>query len=195
MDQEFWDRKYRDGDRIWGNLPNPILTREMAEVTPGRALDVGCGEGADARWLADNGWTVVATDISPVALERAAALGDSDAIEWVKVDAVAEPFEPSSFDLVSLQYFPVFRSPDNRGVRALIDSVAPGGTLLVVGHALTGEKWDQFDPADFCQPHDFAELLGDDWTVDLDETRRRTNAPPEGSHHTHDTVMRAKRLR
>ncbi|MFD4368588.1 hypothetical protein [Rhodococcus sp. NPDC058521] len=106
---------------------------------------------------------------------------------------MAEPFEPGTFDLVSLQYFPVLRTADQQGARELIDAVAPGGTILVVGHALTGEKWDHFDPADFCQPHDFAELLGDDWTVHVDETRRRTNAPPEGTHHTHDTVLRASR--
>lgn len=194
MDEEFWDGKYSDGERIWSNLPNPILTAEVGDLESGRALDVGCGEGADARWLADRGWKVVATDISRVALERAVELGDRESIDWVRRNVTTEPLDAGMFDLVSLQYFPVLRESDHRSLRALIDAVAPNGTLLVVGHAVTGEKWEHFDPADFYQPHEVAELLGDEWTVHVDETRRRTNAPPEGAHHTHDTVMRAQRL-
>ncbi len=72
FDEDFWNERYRSSERVWSGNPNPQLVAEVAGLAPGRALDVGCGEGADAIWLARRGWDVVATDISGVALERAA---------------------------------------------------------------------------------------------------------------------------
>ena len=90
--QEFWDARYRSADRIWSGNPNPHLVAHVAELFPRTALDVGCGEGADAIWLASLGWQVTAIDVSTVALDRAAeqaaAAGRrvADRITWQHAD-------------------------------------------------------------------------------------------------------------
>src|SRR6516225_12215851 len=107
---DFWDERYRSAQRVWSGNPNPQLVAEVTGRPPGRALDVGCGEGADAIWLAQAGWTVVGIDISGVALERGAQhASDADPaaaarIEWRKADLLAQPPERDSFDLVSAQF-------------------------------------------------------------------------------------------
>ncbi|MET1064831.1 MAG: class I SAM-dependent methyltransferase, partial [Arthrobacter sp.] len=103
---EVWDEKYRSRDRIWSGEPNPQLITEAAALSPGTALDLGCGEGADAIWLASRGWTVPAVDVSAVALERAQAhaqergLGN---IKWVRQD-LATWVPEELFDLVTAQF-------------------------------------------------------------------------------------------
>lgn len=196
MDQKYWDDRYRESDRVWSNNPNPVLLEHATTLTPGRALDLGSGEGADARWLDENGWTVTAVDISQVAIDRARGFGGPDTITWRQGDPIAEPPPAQSFDLVSMQYFPVMKTPGDTSARGLIEAVAPGGTLLVVSHAIPKEphqNWRGGDPRDYYEPHDFAVLLDDTWTIEVDHTQDRTTSPPEGSHHTHDTVLRATR--
>ncbi|TDE88777.1 class I SAM-dependent methyltransferase [Occultella glacieicola] len=138
MDQAMWDGIY--AERIWSGAVNGALAIEVSDLEPGRALDVGSGEGGDALWLAARGWRVTATDISPVALERAAAAVTTehgDRIEWVHGDLTVAPPEPGGYDLVSLMYFPMLRSQGPTAVRGLTDAVAPGGLFLMVAHDLT----------------------------------------------------------
>src|SRR6185312_15116814 len=71
--QAFWDDRYSGERHVWSGRPNPHLVTETSNLTPGRAIDVGCGEGADAIWLARQGWAVTGADVSPVGLKRAAA--------------------------------------------------------------------------------------------------------------------------
>lgn len=191
MNEAFWDELHT-GHEGWSGNPNPILVEQATTLTPGRALDVGCGQGDAARWLASQGWTVTASDISSVALDRAKSLTSNEKVEWLHVDHLSTPPPSQTFDLVSMQFFGI---PKPGGpALALADAVAPGGVLLVVHHPVRGaETWRGIDPRTFMQPHDIAELLGDDWTIEIDETRERTTAPPEGSHHTHDAVLRARR--
>src|SRR5262245_39324070 len=90
-----WDARYSEREgAMWSGRPNGRLQAEVADLTPGRALDVGCGEGADAIWLARSGWTVTAIDVSDVAVSRAreAAEQDGVAVEWVRGDALQTPF-------------------------------------------------------------------------------------------------------
>src|SRR5713226_3677091 len=91
--QEFWDDRYRSASRLWSGRPNPQLVAQTAGLAPGDALDAGCGEGADAIWLARHGWTVTAVDVSAVALERAAANagaeGAGDRITWRRADLLS----------------------------------------------------------------------------------------------------------
>lgn len=206
MDEQFWNDKYTDHDRLWSGEPNGALVTEATDLPPGRALDVGCGEGADALWLANRGWQVTAVDISRVALDRAARLtapyladgaagyGTAEVV-WQHADLSTDPPPAGGFDLVSAQYFPLPRAPEHKALHALLDAVAPGGTLLFVGHDLDGhlpEDYDGPDPADFYQPGEIAALLGEDWTILTNETRRRV-AAPAGNPHINDTVLRARR--
>src|SRR6185437_160370 len=101
-----WDAKYSEQDALWSGRPNGRLVAEVAGLTPGSALDVGCGEGADAIWLARNGWTVTAIDISQVALGRAREAADVAGanVEWICGDALQVVLPTGSFDLLSMQY-------------------------------------------------------------------------------------------
>ena len=140
--QEFWDTRYRSAERIWSGNPNPHLVAQVADLTPRTALDVGCGEGADAIWLAVQGWRVTAIDISKVALERAAEQAATagkevaDRITWRQADVLSEHFPetPQHFDLVSAQFMHIPGVARQTFVRRLAAAVGPGGTLLIVGH-------------------------------------------------------------
>lgn len=198
MDAEFWDERYGGSEKLFSGNPNGVLVTEVADLPPGQALDVGCGEGGDALWLARRGWRVTAVDISRVALDRAAAAGAdvADRIVWARADLAVTPPPAGSFDLVSVQYFPLPHQADHAAVRRLLAAVAPGGTLLVAGHDLAdlppGHESD-FDPAGFYQPAEIGALLGAGWTVLVDETRLRTAPAPEGTRHVRDTVLLARR--
>ena len=199
--QEDWDRRYADREQLWSGRPNGALVAEVAGLTPGRVLDVGCGEGADAVWLAREGWDVTALEVSGVALERAAGHArDADVdIRWVHAGMAEAALPPASFDLVSAQYPALLRTPDAAAERALLAAVAPGGVLLLVHHAGMEHRPVEdgdFDPADYVWPSMVTALLDDDWQVEVDEQRPRV--APEGgagAHHTDDVVLRARRLR
>ncbi len=196
MDAQFWDERYGSHDQLFSGKANGVLVTEVADLPPGRALDVGCGEGGDARWLADRGWTVTAIDISQVALDRAAARDPDGRITWTQADLTASTAPPGPFDLVSVHYFPLPHEADHSAVRGLLDVVAPGGTLLFVSHDLAELPPPEelgVDPAAFYQPGEVAALLDSGWTILVDETRARTAPPPPGTHHTRDTVLRARR--
>ena len=196
-----WDSRYADRRQLWSGRPNGALVAEVAGLTPGRVLDVGCGEGADAVWLARGGWDVTALEVSGIALERAAGHArDADVtVRWVHATLTEAGLAPASFDLVSAQYPALLRTPDAAAERALIAAVAPGGVLLLVHHAgMDTRQADDsgFDPADYVWPSMVAELLDDGWAVEVDEQRPR-EAPDggAGAHHTDDVVLRARRLR
>jgi SAM-dependent methyltransferase len=196
-----WDERYRSSARIWSGQPNPQLVAEISGMAPGRALDVGCGEGADAIWLARRGWEVEAVDISGVALERAAAHATEAApeasprIEWRRADLVADPPPPGPFDLVSVQFMQL--PPELRAglFSALAGAVRPGGTLLIVGHHPSdlgsGVRRPPM-PELFYTGDDVAELLDDNWSVDVNEARPRKATTTDGLEVTiHDAVLRA----
>lgn len=200
MDAQFWDEKYGNRDQVFSGAPNGVLVTEITDLPPGQALDVGCGEGADALWLARHGWLVTAVDISRIALQRAASTGaDIDGrVAWTRADLTTVPPPAGAFDLVSVQYFPLPHQPTHTALRGLLAAVAPGGTLLIASHDpadLPPRHEHGFDPSDYYQPADIARLLDDDWTVLVNETRPRTTPAPAGTHHTHDTVLLARRLR
>lgn len=106
-DAQFWNSLYEERPARWSGNPNPQLIAEASDLEPGTALDVGCGEGADALWLARRGWKVTGTDISSVALGRAQAHveGEGVDIEWLEADLTKWDPQGRSFDLVSAQFF------------------------------------------------------------------------------------------
>lgn len=188
-----WDERYRSADRLWTADVNPALVAEASDLPAGTALDVGSGEGADARWLADRGWQVTAVDISQVAIDRARETDTREAITWLRADLSVDDVPGRDFGLVSLQYFPIPRS-DDATVQRLVDAVGAGGHLLVVSHEAEGVRAHGRNPDDYFQPADVAALLGDGWTVITDDTRERGVAAGGGAH-THDVVLHAMRTR
>ncbi|MDQ6615003.1 MAG: NAD(P)/FAD-dependent oxidoreductase [Actinomycetota bacterium] len=199
-----WDHRYL-GDQMWSGNPNGTLVNEIAGRYAGRALDVGAGEGGDALWLAEQGWSVTATDISTQALERVATEAQRRGlqIELRHADANAlGAFESEAFDLVSAQYASIPRTPDGRGVRNVLDAVAPGGTLLVVSHDLeplrapidTQEQSRPFDPDAYVRVEDFATVLADssEWEIEVQEKRPRPAGAATASYHVDDIVLRAR---
>lgn len=201
--EEFWDARYRESDRIWSGNANAALVTEVTDLAPGSALDLGCGEGGDAIWLARRGWRVTATDISGVALERAArhareAQVAEGAIDWQRHD-LALSFPEGVFDLVSASYLHTPGDmPRERILRRAAAAVAPGGVLLVVGHAGPGP----FDPEAhhdmyFPTPDDVLaslELPPGAWRVERAEEFERTQNGPDGRPGLRrDNVLRVRR--
>lgn len=203
--QADWDQRYGDAP-MWSGNPNGTLVKETGGMRPGRALDVGAGEGGDALWLAEHGWDVTASDISLRALERvdAEATRRGLRVGCQHADANAlDPFEAGAFDLVSAQYASLPRTPDGRGVRNLLDAVAPGGTLLVVGHDLepmrapidTSTHSRAFDPDAYLRVDDIVAAIADSssWVIEVHETRPRPPGAASASHHVDDVVLRVRR--
>ena len=195
-----WDARYSErGGPMWSGRPNGRLLAEASGLTPGRALDIGCGEGADAILLARSGWTVTAIDISDVAIERAreAAVLAGAAVDWVRGDALQTPFPARSFDLVSLQYPALPKTAGEPAVQRLLDTVFAGGLLLAVYHDLDEEHREHMksrgiDPADYFGADDLVRLLGVDFTVELYAVEPRVDPPPDPPHIA-DVVLRARR--
>src|SRR5688500_9696836 len=120
-----WDARYgeRDG-AMWSGRPNGRLVAEVADLTPGRALDVGCGEGADGIWLAQRGWAVTAVDVSDVAIRRARTAADAAGVSvaWLSSDVLRTPLPAGTCDLVSLQYPALPKAAGEPALRALLDT-------------------------------------------------------------------------
>lgn len=198
MIEDEWDQRYAESDRIWSGRPNQAMVAEVSDLTPGRVLDVGCGEGADAIWLAGRGWRVTALEVSRVALDRARQHAQSAGVEvqWVHAPLLEASLPPDGFDLVSALYPALRQTPDHAAERALMTAVAAGGILLVVHHVYDPEQAGAhgFDPADDVSPADVAAALDDDWVIEIDEERPRHVATGAGARHTRDVVLRARRL-
>ncbi|MGZ5390456.1 MAG: SAM-dependent methyltransferase [Mycobacterium sp.] len=136
--KEHWEQHYGERDRVWSGRANAVFAEIVAPLKPGAVLDLGCGEGGDAMWLAEHGWQVVAVDISETALQRGAedanARGVGDRIEFRQHD-LAESFPEGTFDLVSAQFLhsklPLDRT---RILKRAADAIRPGGLLLIVDH-------------------------------------------------------------
>ena len=201
FEQPAWEERY-SGDRVWSGRVNVQLEAEAAGIAPGRALDVGCGEGGDALWLAQHGWQVTASDFADAALARVAAhaaeAGLGDRVETRRIDV--RTFEPDgeTWDLVTSHFVHLPDGGMVDVVRRLASAVAPGGTLLVVGHAPsdvhTGLRHGHHSfrhTADQLLP-----ALDDAWEVEVCESRPRTQAHPETGEQIEiaDAVLRARRV-
>lgn len=213
-EREAWNERYAASTRVWSGNPNVELTRRVSDLAPARALDLGCGEGADAVWLAGRGWKVTAVDVSDVALARAAghaAQADAaGAIEFRHHDLV-EDFPPGEFDLVSAQFlYPHDITARDRLLRRAVGAVAPGGVLLIEGHSGLpswerghGEHAGQgahggHDDARFTGPGEVLAALRLEegaWDVLVCEEHARTQRDPDGNptERVDSTVMVRRR--
>ena len=137
MDAATWDERYRASPSVWGAEPNRWVAEQLADLPPGTAIDLACGEGRNAVWLAGRGWRVYAVDFSSVAIEKGRELERRQppaiAIDWLAAD-VTEFAPPEPVDLALICYLQVSAAARRTAVRAAAESLAPGGTLLVIGH-------------------------------------------------------------
>lgn len=192
FDKRFWDERYAEHARVWSGNPNPHLVRVAEDSDPGLALDIGSGEGADAIWLARRGWRVVATDISSVALERAAEVVESEngiaaRIEWKQADVLRWAPPERTYDLVSSQYSHFPSADTIPFVARLAAAVAPGGILLVVAHE--AHDHSPMGPDYFVRAATLADLLDpDEWAI--------TDAGllPHPNREGNDEVLTARRI-
>lgn len=198
--QAFWDRLYGEREQVWSGHVNAALQREVEDLPAGRVLDLGCGEGGDALWLAEHGWRVTAVDISRTALSR----GEREArrrglvVDWQHLDLAAQlPAGP--FDLVSALFLqsPV-ALPRADVLRRAAAEVAPGGTLLVVGHAAP-PPWSTHRPDPSLMPTpaqllDELDLPLDAWDrVRVEEVARVATGPDGQTGELLDSVVRLRR--
>jgi len=201
---EFWDERYSSRPALWSGNANAVVVTETVDLSPGRALDVGCGEGGDALWLAGRGWQVLGVDVSEVALARAAthAKAAGSAVEsrtsWEQRDLLSWTPAAAAYELVSV---PFFHLPSARRLpvyAGLAHAVAPGGSLVVVAHhpldlATTMPRPPEPDLF-FTAEELAAELAAEEWEIVTCEARPRPGTDPEGREVTlHDTVLRAVR--
>ncbi len=202
-DERAWEERYRSKTGVWSGRPNPHLVAEAAELTPGTALDVGAGEGADAHWLAERGWRVTAVDFSTTALQRAAARAEAlgadvaHRLNWVYADLTTGPIE-GHFDLVTAHFMHL--PEPQRGVlhARLAAAVAPGGSLLIVGHHPSDLQTTVPRPPVpelfFTAEEIAASLDPDEWDVVVAEARARVATDPDDREVTiHDAVLLARR--
>lgn len=196
MSAEIWDDRYRATELLWGAGPNRAFAEQISDLIPGRALDLGCGEGRNAIWLAAQGWQVTAVDFSEVALERAARLAAS---QGVAVDLLREDIRTwtppvAAFDLVALVYLHL-PSEDLRRMHArAARAVAPGGTLLIIGHDVRNIDEGRGGPQDPDRLLDPSAVAGqlDGLQIEVAETitRRVDTQPPATAL---DAMVRASR--
>ena len=201
MDAAEWDARYAAADLVWGAEPNRFVAAELTELTPGRALDVACGEGRNAIWLAGRGWFAVGVDFSATAIARARQLAVhsdvADSTEFRVGDVVDGELPPGPFDAVVVAYLHLPPSERARTLRRAADRVAAGGVLLVVGHDttnLTDGVGGPQDPQVLYAPDDIVADLGPGFVVEKAQRVHRSVTTPDGVRTAVDALVLATRL-
>ena len=197
MDQAAWDERYAGPELVWGAGPNRFVTEELASLPPGRALDLGAGEGRNAIWLAERGWRVTAVDFSAVGLARAAELATHRgvSVEWVHADLLDYQPAKGAYDLVLIAYIQLRPAGLAHIFRTAATAVAAGGTLLVIGHDqdnITHGYGGPQDPERLYTPSLVTAELGG-LTIQRAERVSRPVQTPEGERVAIDTLVRATR--
>jgi SAM-dependent methyltransferase len=197
MEREDWDRRYGGTDLLWTAEPNRFVATELGELPPGRALDLGAGEGRNAVWLAERAWRVTAVDFSSAALDKGRRLARARgvAVDWILEDLREYRPEPAAYDLVLVAYLQLLPPERAAVLHGAVAALAPGGTLLVVGHDLAnlaeGVGGPQ-DPAVLYTPESIVAEL-DGLTVHQAGRVRRPVGDAAETHEAVDTLVLATR--
>lgn len=196
MEREQWDERYAAAELVWSAEPNRYVAEELAGEPPGRALDLGTGEGRNAIWLAGQGWQVTAVDFSAAGLAKAARLADKQgvAVEWVAADL--RQYQPAeTYDLVLIAYIHLPPADFTRLLSMAASALAPGGTLLVIGHDadnISRGYGGPQDPAVLHRADDVAAALPG-LVIRRAGQARRPVQTGDGERVAIDTVVRAQR--
>jgi SAM-dependent methyltransferase len=196
-EQAAWDERYSGPDLVWGRGPNQFVTREVNPLPPGRAIDLGTGEGRNAIWLAERGWQVTAVDFSAAGLARAARLAAERGVkvDWVQADLLDYEPAPGGYSLVLVAYIHLPSASLARVFRAAAAAVAPGGTLLVIGHDRDNIARGHGGPQDPDRLYTPALITAelDGLAIRRAEQVLRPVHAPEGERRAIDTLVRAER--
>jgi len=197
--RERWNRRWAGEERVHASTaPSRFVAAEVADLPPGAALDLACGAGRNAVWLAERGWRVTAVDFSGVALRMARSLEAERrvAVEWVEADVLAWTPPPRAYDLVCVLYLQLPAGERRTALARAAAAVRPGGTLLVLGHDLLNltDGWGGPTQADVLfTPDDVVAEVGDLWIEKAERVRRAVDEPG-ASREAIDALVRATRV-
>jgi SAM-dependent methyltransferase len=197
VNREHWDERYATEELIWKADPNRFLVEELDALAPGTALDVACGEGRNAVWLASKGWRVTGVDFSRAGLAKAKRLATDRGVEvtWVEADVVEWQPPTASFDLVVVMYLHLHAERRRQALAHAAAALAPGGVLLVVGHdtsnLLKGTGGPQ-NPAVLFGPEEIVEDLSG-LRIERAEQVKRAVVTDAGEATAIDALVRAVR--
>jgi SAM-dependent methyltransferase len=198
VDAAGWDERYRERELVWSGEPNVFVAEQVADLPPGRAIDLAAGEGRNAIWLAQRGWQVEAVEFSQVAIDKARALAEQAGVELTLTHADVTsppPFEPA--DLVLIAYLHLPRAEAERAVQFAASLVRPGGTFLLVAHARRNLTGGYGGPREADVLPDVSDVLDDLADTGLairrgEEVVRRVETD-EGPRDAIDVLIRAER--
>ena len=193
-----WNRRYEGAALLWTAAPNRFLVAEAEGLEPGTALDLACGEGRNAVWLAERGWRVTGVDFSAVGLEKARRLAAGRGVEaeWIEADLVEYRHE-RAVDLVLCFYLQLPAAERRPVLRTAADAVGPGGTLLVVAHDRSNLEHGHGGPSDervLYSPADVvADIDGSGLELERADVVERPVETPDGERIALDLLVRARR--
>lgn len=200
MDAESWDARYSGTELVWGAEPNRFVAGELADLPSGRALDVACGEGRNAIWLASRGWQVTGVDFSAAGLDRAVRLaaraGIAGRVSFQLGDVVSGPLPAGPFDAVVVAYLQLEERQRRAALRLAAAAVAPAGTLLVVGHDtanLTEGTGGPQDPRVLFSPEDVTADLAGLPGLAVEKSERVRRPVPAAGRDAIDALVRIRR--
>lgn len=200
MDARDWDRRYEGDELLWSAEPNRFVAEEVAGMAPGRALDVACGEGRNTVWLAQQGWRATGVDFSAVGLGKARRLAQHRGVdvELVQADVLEWSPPPGAYDLVVVAYLHLPPDERRRVLRNAVRALAPGGSIVVVGHHLDNLEHGYGGPQVpeiLLTPEAVVDDLGEPVEVDKAERVTRPLDTDEGPVEAIDALVRAHRPR
>lgn len=193
MRREDWDRKYASAELLWGKRPNRVLVAEASELPPGRALDLACGEGRNAVWLAEHGWDVLGVDFSEVAIAKARtrAIATGVDVEFRCADLLDLVPESGAYDLVIVFFLQLPASERTVVLGRAATALAPGGTLLALGHDVTNLTDGVGGPSDPSVLYTPDELVADLVGLDVERAERLLRDVESADRPAIDAFVRA----
>ena len=199
MDATFWNERYSGTELVWTDKPNMFVERETRELAPGTVLDLACGEGRNAIWLAERGWKATGADFSSSGLKKGGALAAQRGVEVAFIEADATKYSwPTSFDLVMVIYLQLIGSARDAALKNACEAVAQGGQLLVVAHDVDNLAHGVGGPQEASMLYAVEEVAALVSELGLEvlvaEQAKRPVETPEGLRQAIDTVVRAARV-